>query len=183
MSKKFTICIDMDDTITTLVTPWILWLNKKHGYNVDPKDVNQWEIPPFFPGLSDHEVFQPFWEPEFWDTVRPKLNSVYWVRKLIEDGHDVYICTNTHYKVASMKMEKVLFKYFPFLSNRNLIIMRNKQMIKCDYLIDDGPHNIIGDYKGLLMDMPHNHNFYHPDVIRVFDWEAIYNIISMAANH
>jgi 5'(3')-deoxyribonucleotidase len=180
-TKKFTICLDMDDTITTLVTAWIRWLNNQYGYNINPEDVTQWEIPPLFPTLTPYEVFEPMWIPEFWDTVQPKNDSVYWVKRLIDDGHDVYICTNTHWKVATLKMEKVLFKYFPYLTNRNLIMMKNKQMIRCYYLVDDGAHNIIGPYKGLLMDMPHNRAFNDDRVTRVHNFKEVYDIITKAA--
>jgi 5'(3')-deoxyribonucleotidase len=78
-------------------------------------------------------------------------------------------------------MEKALFRYFPYLGNRDLIIMRDKQMIKCDFLVDDAIHNIVGDYKGLLVDMPSNQGFSHPNVIRVFDFQAVYDIINQAA--
>ena len=150
MAKKFTICIDMDDTITTLVTAWIRWLNKTHGYNIDPDDVKQWDIPPLFPTLTPYEVFEPMWIPEFWDTVQPKNDSVYWVKQLIDDGHNVYIC--------------------------------NKQMIRCDYLVDDGAHNIVGPYKGLLMDMPHNRSFQHEGITRVHNFKEVYKIITADAN-
>ena len=79
-------------------------------------------------------------------------------------------------------MEKVLFKYFPYLSNSNLILMRNKQMIRCDYLVDDGAHNIVGPYKGLLMDMPHNRSFQHEGITRVHNFKEVYKIITEDAN-
>ena len=61
-------------------------------------------------------------------------------------------------------------------------MMRDKQMIRCDYLVDDGIHNIVGEYKGLLMDTPHNRKFEgHPNVMRVFDWEDVYNVITKEA--
>ena len=181
--KKFVICVDMDDTIEDLITPWIEYLNKKHGLNVNPAEVDDWAIEKFFPTLTAHDVFAPLWDPELWDNVKPKHDSPYWLKRLIDDGHKVYICTCTHYKVASFKMDKALFKYFPYLSNKDLIMMRDKQMIRCDYLVDDGIHNIIGEYKGLLMDTPHNRSFEgHPNVIRVFDWEDVYNIITKEAN-
>lgn len=182
MNKKtLTICFDMDDTIEDLMHPWVEALNKKHGLNVKYEDIKSWELKNAFPTLTDNQIFEPLWIPEFWDNVKPKLNSPYWIKKLIDDGHKVYICTNTHYKIASFKMEKALFRYFPYLGNKDLIIMRDKQMIKCDFLVDDAIHNIVGDYKGLLVDMPSNQGFSHPNVIRVFDFQAVYDIINQAA--
>ena len=182
VKKVLTICFDMDDTIEDLMHPWIATLNRKYGLNVQYEDVTSWEMKYAFPTLTEHQIFEPLWCPEFWDEVKPKHNSPYWIKKIIDDGHKVYICTNTHYKIAAYKMDKALFKYFPYLGNSNLIMMRDKQMIQCDYLVDDGIHNIVGSYKGLLMDMPHNQNFTADSVTRVHNFEEVYNIISAAAN-
>jgi 5'(3')-deoxyribonucleotidase len=171
----------MDDTLTYFVKPLVEWHNKKYGFNIDPETVTDWNLELFFPDLTLYEIFEPMWHEEFWKTVKPRDNSNYWLKKLIDDGHDVYVCTNTHYKVATMKMETVLFKYFPYLTNKNLIIMKNKQMIRCDYLIDDGAHNIVGPYKGLLMDMPHNRKFEHEGIIRIHNFKEVYEIITQDA--
>lgn len=179
--RKFTICCDMDDTIEDLLGPWVKWLNLEHNLDVKVEDIKSWEMKQSFPTLTDYQIFKPLNTPEFWDYVKPKLNSVYWLYKLIEDGHKVYICTNSHYKIVEAKFDRVLFKHFPYLTWKDVIIMKDKHMIKCDYLIDDGVHNIVGDYKGLLIDMPHNKGFNHENVIRVYDFEAVYNIINQDA--
>lgn len=171
----------MDDTIEDLLGAWTQWLNNKYRLSVQVSDIKSWEMKVSYPNLTEEEIFEPLHIPEFWDTVKPKLQSVKYLQKLIDDGHKVYICTYTHYEIAKEKFNRVLFKYFPFISWRNVIIMRDKQMIRCDYLIDDGLHNIVGEYKGLLIDMPHNRNFSSDTVTRVYDFEQIYNIINEAA--
>ena len=53
-------------------------------------------------------------------------------------------------------------------------------MIKCDIMIDDGPHNLInGDYLRVLFDAPHNRTFPAEDnqMKRVYNWEQVYNLI------
>jgi 5'(3')-deoxyribonucleotidase len=181
MVKKKVVCFDLDDTLEDLMHPWIDWLNKKYNLNIGFEEMNCWELEKVFTTLTREQIFEPLFYPEFWEMVKPKLDSPYWVKRFIDDGHDVYICTNTHYRTAAFKMDLALFRYMPFLSNRNLIITTNKQMIKCDYLIDDGVHNVVGDYKGLLVDMPSNRGFEHPNVQRIFTLEEAYNIISKDA--
>lgn len=180
--KKLTICSDLDDTIENLLDPWTAYLNNKYGLSIQVSDITSWEIKNSFPTLTEEQIFEPLHIPEFWDTVKPKLNSQKYLNKLIEDGHNVYICTNTHYSILKEKLNRCLFKYFPFISWRKIITMHDKQMIRCDFLIDDGVHNIVGDYKGLLIDMPHNKDFNHDNVTRVYDWKDVYNIITKAAN-
>ena len=180
--KKFTICCDMDDTIEDLLGAWTTWLNNKYNLNVKVSDIASWTMNVSYPTLTDDQIFEPLYIPEFWDGVLPKLESQKYLKKLIDDGHNVYICTNTHYAILKEKMERCLFYHFPFINWRKIITMRDKQMIRCDYLIDDGVHNIVGDYIGLLIDMPHNQNFSAENVFRVYNFEEVYNIINEAAN-
>lgn len=171
----------MDDTIEDLLTAWTLWLNNKHKLNVKVSDITSWEMKQSYPKLTDEEIFEPLHLAEFWDTVMPKLDSQKYLKQLIEDGHSVYICTNTHYAILKDKLDRCLFKHFPFITWRKIITMRDKQMIRCDFLIDDGVHNIVGDYKGLLIDMPHNRNFKADNVTRVYNFKEVYDIINEAA--
>ena len=72
-------------------------------------------------------------------------------------GHKIYVCTATHYKNLSQKLNSCLTKYFPWLTYTDIIMCHNKQMIKCDYIIDDYPENIRGHSAvSFLMDAPHN---------------------------
>lgn len=179
--KKFTICCDMDDTIEHLIPAWCKFLNNKYGLNVSASDITEWDICKFFPTLTKTQVFEPLWIAEFWDTVEPHAFARQGLYRLIEDGHDVYICTNTHYALAKEKFDRCLFKHFPFLDRHKLILTCNKQMVKCDILIDDGTHNIIGDYVGILMNASHNESFdvtTAPNVIRAYDWLDVYDIIN-----
>lgn len=179
--KQKIILVDMDDTIENLLECWVKCLNEKFSTNVVLNDIIDWDINKFFPTLSNNEIFSPIINGDVWDYVKPKEGAVHYLKKLIDDGHKVYILTNTHYKCVEEKFDKVLFKYFPFIKPDQIIIAKDKQMVKGDYLIDDGFHNLVGgDYQGILVDMPHNRFFNEKEhsVIRVKTWEEIYEIIS-----
>jgi len=114
---------------------------------------------------------------EFWDNVTPIEGSVGYVKKLIEEGFQFYVVTSSHHDTVSAKFNRVLFKYYPFIDRHNIITTSNKQLIKMHILIDDGPHNIVGDYYGLLMEAAHNRNWdesKHEKVTRVRSWKEIY---------
>lgn len=92
----------------------------------------------------------------------------------------MYVCTNTNYKTLKDKMDKVLFKYFDFLSWNDVIVTTNKQMVDADFLIDDGVHNLLGGkYKGILMDAPHNRKFNEREynIFRAKNWQEVYAYI------
>ena len=176
--KKLTILVDMDDTIEFLLEAWVKYLNDKYHLDVKLDDIYEFDMSISYPTLSWEQIYEPLMLEEFWKTVRPIPYADYVLEKLIEDGHSVYIVTNSYYKTLKMKFDLVLFKYFPFLKSSNVIIASKKQMIIGDILIDDYPNNLIGgNYKKFLMTAPYNRNFVSNDVVRVNDWLEIYKKI------
>lgn len=184
MKKNLTILVDMDDCIESLTEPWIKWLNEKYDTSVQPSDIVQWEIGLFFPKLTKEQIFEPLHCDDFWKTVKPKPYAIECLKQLIDDGHEIYIVTASSYQSIKYKIENVLLVYFPFIDWKHVIITHNKQMIKGDILIDDGPHNLIGgDFKKILMSRPHNMNFPNVEfgLVRVESWLEIYKLISQLA--
>lgn len=178
--KRFTILIDMDDTIEGLLEGWIAWLNDRYGTEVDWKTIRSWDIQPYFSTLTREQIYEPFFIDEFWDWVKPLPYAQEMVKRLKNDGHLVYIVSASTYETLPAKMDRVLFRYFPYFTFDDVIITTNKQLIKGDILIDDGVHNHIGgDYTKLLMDAPHNKNYDAEanGMRRVYDWGEIYDII------
>lgn len=171
------ICVDFDDTLNNLLPDWINYLNNKYGFNVNIEEIKSWEIKKAFPELTEDEVFAPLHDPYFWNIVTEKTDASLYLKKLIDEGFDVYICTSTYHTIAGFKFENCLFRLFPFFDRHKIIITYNKQLINCDILIDDGTHNIVGPYFGLLVDMPHNRDFEvdNKHTYRIYSWEEAYN--------
>ena len=177
---KFIICIDIDDTIEDLLKAWVAWLNTKHNLNKDYRQISNWDVSLFFPELNKSQVIEPLTLESFWKTVKPKRGAAFYIKKLINEGHNIYLCTATHYLNIKYKYKHVINKYFPFISWDKIIITQNKQLINCDIMIDDGPHNLInGNYIKILFDAPHNKQFIEKnyEILRVSNWKQIYNFI------
>lgn len=178
--QDFVIACDMDDTIEYLLPAWISWLNNNYGYNVNYHEVTDWRVKLSFPGLTDEQVMQPLYLEEFWKTVKPMEDAIHYIKLLIEEGFPFYIVTSSHPESIVPKFTHVLYKYFPFIDRHNVIIAYKKQLIRCNILIDDGTHNIVGPYIGLLKDTPHNQWFKTediPNIYRVHCWKQIYELI------
>lgn len=183
MSNDFnhiTLLVDIDDTIENLVDAWCKWLNEKHGLDVQPEDITDWDIHQFFPELTQEQVFEPMFVPDFWKTVAPKEDAITYLQKLQDEGFQVYLCTDTNYRSIYPKVEYLLKPYFPFIDWHHVIISHNKQMVKCDCRVDDAPHNLEGaDSLNILFTAPHNHS-YDVDsnkMRRMNNWEDVYEII------
>lgn len=175
------ILVDMDDVLEDLSFAWVRYLNEEYGMDVDWNTVRDWEMTKSYPDLTPAQVYAPLYDEDFWKTVKPIDGAAEMLERLIEDGHEIYIVTTSNYITLKTKMNDVLFKYYPFLEWGNVIVTANKQMIRGDVLIDDGPHNLInGDYEKILFDAPHNKQFKEQlyGISRAHNWREVYSLIN-----
>ena len=182
--RKVTILIDVDDTIEYLLKAWVNYLNDKYGYSVDWTEIRSWNLHDSFPELSQDQIYGALQDADLWDNVTPMPLAQKLIKKLISEGHDVYLVTSSYYKTIPAKFDRMLFKYFPFIDWSHVIIACNKHMINGDVLIDDGPHNLEGgEYKKILMSSPHNLDYPAEDneMVRVNNWVEAYNEIQKIA--
>ena len=157
MFKPKVIVTDMDDVLVDLLPAWISTLNFRYNQHVKVDDIVEWDMRKAFPTLKPEQIYSVLGEQTFWSLVTPKGDAVQGLTELHDMGHKIYVCTATHYKNLSQKLNSCLTKYFPWLTYTDIIMCHNKQMIKCDYIIDDYPENIRGHSAvSFLMDAPHN---------------------------
>ena len=180
--RNFTILVDMDDTIENLTDAWIAYLNDRYGTSVKKEDIASWDFAEAFPTLDKSQVFGALYDEELWERVKPLPGAVKYLKKLIDDGNQVVIVTASHPDSVSAKMNKVLFRYFPYLTYQDVIIASKKQLISGDFLIDDAPHNLGGGYMGLLFTAQHNRSITDEELamqnsIRVDNWKEVYELI------
>ena len=184
--KPLTILIDMDDTIENLSEAWVAYLNHRYGTQVSYNQVKTWDMTKAFPMLTKEQIYTPLTENELWLWVKPKPGAANTLLKLMMDGHRLFIVTASAYQTLPVKLDKVLFTYFPFLRPEQVIITTQKQMIKGDVLVDDNPQNLIGgDFEKILMTAPHNQTYQanQNGMYRVHRWEEAYEIILCLANN
>lgn len=180
---KLTILVDMDDTLENLCEVWVGYLNETYGTDVKLEDVTQWDMTKVFPTLNRNEIFDVLTEEALWERIEPLPGAVEYLKKLIDDGHKIVIVTSASPETVSLKLNKVLFKYFPYLTYKDVIITSQKQMVIGDVLVDDAPHNLEnGNYLKLLFDASHNQTYDSKDVVRVRNWEETYEAINYYAH-
>ena len=175
-----TILVDMDDTIEQLLKAWVDRANKKFGRNVTLDEITDWNVAFPFPGIPKQEVYDVISEPGFWKTVDPMPGAVEALEHFSREGHEVFIVTATEIGHVEEKMKGLLFRYFPFITWRQVIITSRKQMVRGDVLIDDGIHNLEGgSYRKILFTAPHNRHYDAEanGMIRADTWEQVVEII------
>lgn len=163
------ILCDIDEVLYSLISEGLEIYNKKYNKNLKPSDIKEYKV--------SKEILECLGEVKY--QRGDKDNSVYYVKQLIANGHDVYLLT------ASMKdnlMEKIVWveKHLPEIGFEKMIIGKNKHMVHADVIIDDYDGNIIGHnatYK-FLVDAPHNQHVIESDkLIRVKDLKKVVEIL------
>ena len=185
--KKFKILVDMDDTLVDTVFRWVEWLNNHYGLNVKYEDLKVWEIQIAFPSLTLDQIRAPLMQESFWMRVQPKEGAVEYLKKLIDDGHEIYICSASHPYTINAKIKYCLFKHFDYLQTEQLIFTYRKQFINADFCIDDGIHNLVdASYRGILITTPYNTSINEKDcesdMVRVNNFKEVYEFIREQSN-
>lgn len=174
---------DADDVLINTVECWVELINNTYNQNVKPEEVTDWDATKAYPNLTKEQVYGVLNADTLWYMVEPLPGSKEYLKRLLDDGHEVYITTASDYRTASAKIMRIL-EMFPFLTERHIIIIKNKQILQGGVMIDDGLHNLIGgNYQKILFTKPHNKNFDAEGngMIRVHNWEEIYHTISNMA--
>jgi 5'(3')-deoxyribonucleotidase len=181
MDRPYIILSDVDGVLEDLVTPWVLALNDKYGRDVKPSDIIEWDVTKFFPGLSKTQVFSPIHKEQFWKDLQPKEDAVEYVKKLIDGGDRVVLCTSAHPDTVPYKWQWIN-RHFPIIAFRDIIIASDKQRIKGDILVDDAIHNLVGgEYHGFLFSANHNKSIdtsQYVHITRVNNWSDVYHTIN-----
>ncbi len=181
-----TVLIDMDDVLVNTTEVWVQHLNALFGTSVHYEDLTSFDVSlPFRPHTRE-EVYATQAHAEFWRRATPMPGAVAAVEAIKKAGHRVFVVTNSQYVCLQVKMEELLFRYFPMLTWSDVILTACKQMIKGDVLIDDAPHNLAGgDYEKLLFTAPHNRAFNAASAgfTRVNTWpEALQKLRALTPN-
>lgn len=173
--KRLTILFDADDVVEDCTRTWVSLINERYGTNTRYEELRDWDVSLGFPTLTREQVYAIVAEDDIWHRISPLPGCKRILQKLYDQGHELYMVTATDYRSCRTKVE-VLLDMFPFLNWQHIILAHNKQMIRGDILIDDGPHNLVGGhYNKLLFDQPHNRDFDEKaeGIRRVYSWEEI----------
>lgn len=137
--KKLRIFLDSDEVLMNFMDPLLEKYNAYYGVNVKPTDITSWEINNSLPKGTDVYPFMK--EPSFFKDLEPYPFACELIQKLMDDGHEVFIATasleeSIMDKYASFK------KHFPQVKFEQILMIKRKDLLQGDILLDDGLHNI-----------------------------------------
>lgn len=157
--KKFSIAFDADGVLNNLIEKTVEKYNKIYNKNLLINDIKEYDIHKVLPFEEAEKFCDLFLDKTIWDSLEPTKNSQWALKKLIDDGFDVYVATATHYINFPWKV-KWFEEYFPFISYKNIICINNKGLLDVDILVDDCVDNLLSSTWShrVLYNQPWNQN-------------------------
>ncbi|MDF2612458.1 MAG: hypothetical protein K0S71_244 [Clostridia bacterium] len=167
--NKPVLLIDQDDVLAEYILGVTTAFNKKYHTQFSIEDCMSWDLCSVF-GENIDTVMH---EPEVFRNLIPAKNALQVFERLFHSGlFEMYIVTAANPRSVEAKYEWIA-QYLPFFPQNRIIVCTHKFMIKGDYLLDDGMHNIYDFHKTggtpIVFERPHNAHLIH-DFVKVKDW-------------
>ena len=197
--NNITIGIDIDDTIFTCVSTMLDYINERIGTNIKMEDLHSYWLEDYVPLPFKWIVENGFHDKAFWKAIRPIERAGEAIVKLRRKGFNIYFVTASLPENLRKKMnflgryltmcerpaafecwgetvaEEDYFHWDEEYMRNHTINIRNKKLLKLDFLIDDNINNLRNaDYYGICLKYPWNAP-HIPDgsVTFVENWEEI----------
>lgn len=181
------IAIDFDSAMCNTMQQWCKELNKVVPeyliQNVD--NLPFYDMKLNYPTLLDKQIWAPLLQSDFWLSVQPIEGAVEVIKNLKKAGHEIFIVTSDRFDCMQTKYAFCISRWFPFISYKNIIICKRKDILDVDVLIDSFIDNLKGNQPlRLLMNYSYNKDcrlftklHKESSCQRVYDWTDILHYI------
>jgi len=164
--------VDCDDVLIDLMSEWIYRHNKDFDSNLKKEDITDWDISKFSHPSCGKNIYKYIEDPSIYDYCKPIENSLKGIEHLRTLGRVIFV---TSWNVGIAGRKYTWLKDHGYIDSINdYFEAHDKNMIKFNCLIDDGPHNFPNLYSGFLFTQPWNKNFNH--YRRINNWEEFINM-------
>ena len=175
------IACDVDNVVCNLQEVVIDLFNKRYGTKYTMSDFDAYDVMNCLPKNDASAMQDMYGEHGLYDLCKPLPGAKMGIEKLINDGHHVYFVTNA---VPNNYKEKVewIKRYFPYIDEARIVVMRHKWLFKCDVMIEDCVENLLAKpfYERILMDAPWNRHVkdYAYNIHRCTNWDKIVDVVN-----
>lgn len=173
--RKLIIGVDVDDVTLELVSAWLQKYNVDHNDTLVESDIKSWDIGSYT--KIGYRMYDYLKDPHLYAKVRPVKNSFLGVQTLRNMDFRVIFITSSSIEQSGVKYN--LLYNTGYLDRReDYFEATDKSLIKCDYLIDDNPENVINaSGTGIVYTREWNKSL--KGYIRVNNWTDITTYFSM----
>lgn len=168
--RKPVLLIDQDDVLAEYIKGVIEVFNERYQKDFKTDDCVKWDLVSIF----GEQILEIMHQPELFRHLQPVEGAIETFERLYKSGlFEMYIVTAAHPSSVEAKHEW-LKEYMPFFPQNHVIVCSVKYMIKGDYLLDDGLHNITAFKEAggtsIIFDRAHNRQT-TIDYPRISKWE------------
>lgn len=167
------ILVDLDGVCADLLSVWLSLYNKEYGDDVQPHHITEWDTHKFVKEECGLKLYDYLATPNLFRDLPIISGCQKSLSNLVELGHRVIIATAAPTFVETSHFDKYAWvkKHLPFLGGKkNFVALDDKNLLKGDLLIDDGPHNI-KSFSGLTCAFDTSYNKDVEATWRVSGWE------------
>lgn len=174
--KKYTLLIDQDDVLAEYIQGVTDAYNEKYHTQISSDECVSWNLYNVF----GPEVETVMHEPTLFRNLEPVKDALEVFERLYKsDLFEMYIVTAANPTCVAAKVEWIK-EYMPFFPVDRVMVCQRKYMIKGDFLLDDGMHNI-EDFKKaggipIIFNRPHNRDG-GKGILRVNGWKEFEKLI------
>lgn len=164
-NKNWSVVVDVDEVLNNLMTETIDKIGDK---TLSLETFIKYEVEKCVtPDVYDK--MEKLWaDKSFWDNLVPVGGAVEAMRKLIQNGIEVFIMTACTPDIVEGR-SKWFAKYFPFIKQENIIYGYPKWLVSCDFMLEDRLETLLRTpvwTHRVLMDKPWNRRNSDHDVAR-----------------
>lgn len=152
---KLRIGVDLDTTLNDLEIVWLERYNRDYGDCLTVEHMVDWDVSTYVKPECGRKMYDYLDEPGFFRRLGIKPGAREGMAFLSEH-FEVYIVSAAHPNSVADKWAWIQ-EHLPFVPFEHFVPLSKKELLKLDYLIDDGPHNIERfPGTGIVFDMPYN---------------------------
>jgi 5'-nucleotidase len=178
------IACDLDDVCACLVEPTLDLYNKEYEDSVTIDNIHTWDMWKYLKPECGVKVYEYIDAVGFFSSLKIFPGCAETLKEIVDSGHEVIIVTATPKKSPTGFYEKSNWvrKNLPFIGFDNIISAKRKDLIRCDILLDDGPHNLEA-FPGLTCAFSKPYNMSVKTDYRVNDWQEFRELFFNNLNH
>lgn len=180
MNKQYTIAVDVDGTTLNLMKVFLEIYNLDYHDTLTEDAITSWDITQLLKPEARSTFIQYFEDPSLYYAIEPYPYALEAVKLLKFLGHRVVFATSSTVGASGAKYKKL--KELGFLDDLNdYMEVKDKSLIRANFLIDDGMHNILAFKSGasILIERPWNcHENHSP---KVKNWEEVATLFRIMA--
>lgn len=174
--NEFTVALDMDSTVYDLHAPWLKWLKDTHMEAVAPHEILTWD---WHNQLNCGQAVYDFLHLDDAFLNAPLFPGAH---AAIMEVHNMGVrqcfVSTVKTKTGAWQKQQAIIRDFPELKDDVFITSHNKDLVRADLLVDDGPHNLkMFQRHGWTCKVPYTYNKDVETDFVLFDWSQYSSIV------